>query len=58
LSYRSSTPSNKNNFSNFYSDLTDENIYSEKIFRDEVFNWLTDGKPKLFRSPTEGNFLV
>lgn len=58
LSHRLSTPSNKNNFSNSYFNLTDENIYSEKIFRDEVFNWLTDGKPKLFRSPTEGNFLV
>ena len=21
-------------------------------------DWLTDGKPKIFRSPTEGNFIV
>jgi hypothetical protein len=24
----------------------------------EVLRWLTDGKPKLFRSPGEGNFIV
>jgi hypothetical protein len=23
-----------------------------------VLNWLTDGQPKLFRSPGEGNFIV
>jgi len=24
----------------------------------EVLEWLTNGKPKLFRSPGEGNFIV
>jgi hypothetical protein len=24
----------------------------------EVLEWLTDGQPKLFRSPTEGNYIV
>ena len=40
------------------TNLTDENIYNERMFRDEVLLWLTNGKPKLFRSSTEGNYLV
>jgi len=24
----------------------------------EVLSWLTNGKPKLFRSPSEGNFII
>lgn len=37
------------------------NLYDytyERLFRDEVFNFLFSGKPKLFKSPTEGNILV
>lgn len=34
------------------------NISLERDFKMEVFNWLTNGKPKLFKSPTEGNFIV
>lgn len=34
------------------------NIASEKIFKREVLDWLNDGKAKLFRSPTEGSFIV
>lgn len=30
----------------------------EKLFREEVLNFLLDGKPKLFRSATEGSILV
>ena len=30
----------------------------EKLFRDEVIKFLYDGKVKLFRSTTEGNFLI
>ena len=40
------------------SSLTDENIYKERIFKREVLDWLNNGQPKLFRSPTEGNFIV
>lgn len=40
------------------TDLTDANLLSERIFKVEVLDWLTNGKPKLFRSPTEGNFIV
>ena len=40
------------------NDLTSENITSERYFKLSVLDWLTDGKPKLFRSPTEGNYIV
>lgn len=38
--------------------ITDENIFMERKFREYVMNWLSDGKPKLFRSETEGNMIV
>ena len=38
------------------NDYDDYNY--EKIFRDLIIEFLTDGKPKLFRSATEGNILV
>lgn len=37
---------------------SDENIYLERKFREYVMLWLSDGKPKLFRSETEGNMIV
>lgn len=40
------------------SDRKDHLIYSERQFRDMVMKWLSNGKPKLFRSETEGNMIV
>jgi hypothetical protein len=40
------------------TSLTEVNIYKEREFKAEVLAWLNNGKPKLFRSPTEGNFIV
>lgn len=40
------------------TDLTFNNIYIEREFKLEVLNWLNNGKPKLFRSATEGNYIV
>ena len=40
------------------TDLTSENMLSEREFKLQVLDWLTDGKPKLFRSPGEGNYIV
>lgn len=40
------------------TSLTDYNIVAERKFREKVLNWLNDGKPKLFRSMTEGTFIV
>ena len=39
-------------------NFTRDNIYSERNFKLEVLNWLNNGKPKIFRSPTEGNYIV
>lgn len=38
--------------------LTGENMAAERKFKMKVLEWLTNGEPKLFRSPTEGNFVV
>jgi hypothetical protein len=40
------------------TNLTNYNIIAERKFREKVLNWLNDGKPKLFRSMTEGTFIV
>ena len=39
-------------------NLTSENMTAERFFKLKVLDWLTDGNVKLFRSPTEGNYLV
>lgn len=38
--------------------LTGENIARERDFKLKVYDWLTNGKSKLFRSPGEGNYIV
>ena len=40
------------------TNLTNYNITAERIFKMKVLDFLNDGKPKLFRSPGEGNFIV
>lgn len=40
------------------TDITDENVLLERLFKIEVLNWLNNGKPKLFKSPQEGNYIV
>lgn len=39
-------------------NLVTENIKAERDFKLEVLEWLNNGKDKLFRSPTEGNYIV
>ena len=48
------------NLNDFYTtvNLTGENIHNERQFKMAVLDWLTNGKPKIFRSPAEGNYLV
>lgn len=41
-----------------YHMFSDENIFLERQFKLEVLKWLNDGKPKLFKSPYEGNYIV
>lgn len=38
--------------------LSASNFRKEREFKMAVLDWLTDGQPKLFRSPGEGNFIV
>ena len=38
--------------------LTGDNYRKEREFKLSVLEWLNDGKPKLFRSAAEGNFIV
>ena len=40
------------------TDLTSENIKAERVFKLKALDWLTNGEAKLFRSPTEGNYIV
>lgn len=40
------------------TQLTGDNFRREREFKMAVLDWLNDGKPKLFRSPGEGNFIV
>ena len=40
------------------TQLTKENYYKERKFKLDVLSWLTNGEPKLFRSPAEGNYIV
>ena len=38
--------------------FSDENIFLEREFKLAVLDWLNNGKPKLFKSPYEGNYIV
>ena len=40
------------------ANLTSENIAAERIFKLNVLDWLNNGKPKILKSPTEGNYIV
>ena len=39
-------------------DLINYNVAAERWFKLTVLDWLNNGKPKLFRSPAEGNYIV
>ena len=40
------------------SNLDGQNIYIERLYREKVEEFLNDGNLKLFKSPTEGNFII
>lgn len=44
-------------FTNNFIDIAQE-YKNEREFKNKVMAWLNNGKPKLFRSPQEGNFIV
>lgn len=41
-----------------YYKYREETLESERFFREKVKDFLTDGKPKLLRTPSEGNLLI
>lgn len=59
---RDLSPSKVVSFANTFqpdsTQLDTQNIAKERIFKTEVLNWLNNGEIKLFRSPTEGNFII
>jgi hypothetical protein len=40
------------------ANTSNENFVIERKFREDVYQWLTNGKPKIFHSPVEGNLIV
>lgn len=58
--FRTATPSADNNILNdqISINLTSDNIAKEREFRNKVVNWLNNGHTKIFKSSTEGLFLV
>lgn len=40
------------------TNLVSYNVAAERIFKNNVLDWLNNGQVKLFKSPTEGNFIV
>ena len=57
--HRHSTPADDDNILDYLpTDLISDNLTKERLFKLEVLEWLTNGEPKLFRSPTEGNYIV
>ena len=42
----------------YFENYSAYNMQIERDFKLEVLNWLNNGKPKLFRSAAEGNYMV
>lgn len=57
---RTSTKATESNVNEFIqnTNLSEYNVMTERQFKLEALSWLNNGKPKLFRSPTEGNYIV
>lgn len=54
--YRDGTPTGDR--LSITTDLTDDNIFVERIFRAKVEEFLNDFTYKLYKSPTEGNIVI
>lgn len=55
---RRRTPANQEEVEDLGTWLTSENFYRERQFKMQVLEWLSNGQPKVFRSPEEGNYIV
>ena len=58
INYRESTNTDQSCSPWTSTDLVDDNIFIERRFREKVEEFLNDGECKLYRSPTEGNFII
>ena len=56
--YNLSSENNYDNKNFSTTNLIDYNIYAERKFKLALLDWLGNGEIKLFKSPTEGNYLV
>lgn len=56
--YRESTNTDQSCSPWTNTDLVDDNIFIERKFREKVEEFLNNGECKLYRSPTEGNFII
>lgn len=59
--YKIIEPVNKLDFKKYKyanTNLESDNIALEREFKLEVLDWLNNGKPKIFKSPNEGNYIV
>lgn len=56
--YRESTNTDQSCSPWTSTDLVDDNIFIERKFREKVEEFLNNGECKLYRSPTEGNFII
>ena len=52
------TPAYVAKINNLRTNISADNIYNERQFKLKVLEWLNNGEPKVFRSPTEGNYIV
>lgn len=55
---RLKTPSEGAEIIDLQTNVSAENIYNERRFKLDVLEWLNNGEPKIFRSPTEGNYII
>lgn len=59
IQYRQSINSNEEkDIAESLTSLSDTNVYNERIYREKIEQFLTNGKAKLFKSATEGNKLI
>ena len=57
--YRKKTPQHSGTEDDISNDIDTSDLWvKERLYREKVFAWLNNGKPKLFKSPSENNTIV
>ena len=55
---RQNNPAGDFNYPTSSLNLISNNIKAERLFKMKLLDWLGNGEIKLFKSPSEGNYLV